>query len=182
MHSTWFRSTILRLFEFLQIKEVGSNCWGEPILQKVWIIWSPLLSFNFVSFMDANSLPFIRFQWILHDSWLLFSEFWNFHKLKRGDLISGGNQFCRKSELFGPSLLYFNFESFTDPNSWSFIRFQCSLHDSVVLFSKSWSIYKLKTGDLISEGNQFCRKSELFGPLFGISILKVLWTQIFHHS
>ena len=79
-------------------------------------------------------------------------------------------------------LLYFNFKSFTDPNSSSFIRFQCILHDSGVLFSESWNFYKLKRGDLISGGNQFCRKSELFGPPFCISILKVLWIQIHLHS
>ena len=102
MHSAWFRSTFLRVLKFLQIKEGGPNFWVEPILQKVWIIWSPLLYFNFKCFQDLNSLSFIRFQCILHDSGVLFSEPWNFYKLKRGDLISGGNQFCRKSELFGP--------------------------------------------------------------------------------
>ena len=102
MHSAWFRSTFLRALKFLQIKEGGPNFWGEPILQNVWIIWSPLLYFNFKSFMDPNSSSFIRFQCILHDSGVLFSESWNFYKLKRGDLISRGNQFCRKSELFGP--------------------------------------------------------------------------------
>ena len=30
--------------------------------------------------------------------------------------------------------------------------------------------------------NQFCRVGELFGPPFGITILKVLRTQILHHS
>ena len=102
MHSAWFRSTFLRALKFLQIKEGGPNFWGEPILQKVWIIWSPFPYFNFKSFMASNSLSFIRFQCILHDSGVLFSESWNFYKLKRGDLISWGNQFCRKSELFGP--------------------------------------------------------------------------------
>ena len=101
MHSAWFRSTFLRVLKFLQIKEGGPKFWGEPILQKNWIICSPLLYFNFKSFTDPNSLPFIRFQCILHDWGVLFSESWNFYKLKRGDLISGGNQFCRKSELFG---------------------------------------------------------------------------------
>ena len=110
----------LRALKFLQIKEVESNFWGEPTLQKVWIIWSPLL--------------------------------------------------------------YFNFESFMEPNSWSLIRIQCILHDSGVLFSESWNFYKLKRGDLISGWNQFCRMSELFGPPFCISILKVLWTQILRHS
>ena len=102
MHSAWFRSTFLRVLKFLQIKEGGATFWGQPILQKVWIIWSPLLYLNFKSFVDPNSLSFIRFQLILHDSGVLFSESWNFYKLKRVDLISGRNQFCSKSELFGP--------------------------------------------------------------------------------
>ena len=102
MHSASFRSTFLRVLKFLQIKEGGPNFWGEPILQNVWIIWSPLLYFNLKSSMDPNSPSFIRFQSILRERRRLFSESWNFYKLKREDLISGGNQFCRKSELFGP--------------------------------------------------------------------------------
>ena len=102
MHSAWFRSTFLRVLKFLQIKEGGPNFWGEPILQKIWIIWSPFLYFNFKSFMDPNLSSFIRFQCIPHGSVLPLSESWNFYKLKMGDLISWGNQFCRKSELFGP--------------------------------------------------------------------------------
>ena len=74
----------------------------EPILLKVWIIWPLLLYFSFKSFMDRNSSSFVRFQWILHDSGVLFSESWNFYKLKREDLISGENQSCRKSESFVP--------------------------------------------------------------------------------
>ena len=120
MHFVWFRTTFLMVLKFLQIKEGEPTFWGEPILQKVWNIWS--------------------------------------------------------------SLLYFNFKSFTGPNSSSFIRFQCNLHDSGVLFSESWNFYKLKRGDLVSGGNQFCRKSELFGPPFCISILKVLSTQFLRHS
>ena len=102
MHCAWFRSTFLRVFQFLQNKEGGPNFLVEPILKNVRIILSLLLYFNFISFMDNISSSFIRFQCILHDSGLLFSESWNFFKLKRGDLVSGGNQFCRKSELFGP--------------------------------------------------------------------------------
>ena len=102
MHSGWFRSTFFRVLKFLQIKEGGPNFWGEPILQKVWMIWCPLLYWNFKSFVDPNSSSFIRFQCILDDSEALFSESWNFYKWKRGDLISGGNQFWRKSEMFGP--------------------------------------------------------------------------------
>ena len=120
MYSSWFRSTFLRVFKFLQIKEGGPNFWGEPIFQKVWII-------------------------------------------------------CF-------SILYLNFKSFGDPNSLSFIRSQCILHDWGVLFSEPWNFYKLKTVDLISGGNQFCRRSKLFGPPFCISILKVLWAQILCHA
>ena len=32
----------------------------------------------------------IRFQYILHDLAVIFSDFQNFHKLKRGDLIYRG--------------------------------------------------------------------------------------------
>ena len=146
MHSAWFRSTFLKVLKFLQIKEGGYNFWGEPILQKVWIIWSRFLYFNFKSFMDPNSSLSIRFRYILHDLGVLYSEIWSFYQLKMGDIISGGNQFFRKSELFDPLLLYFNFKSFLDPNSSSFIKFQCILHNSGVLYSESWNFFKLKRG------------------------------------
>ena len=92
----------LGVLKLLQIKEWGLNFWGEPILQKVIFISSPLLYFNFKSFMDTISASFIRFQCILHGQKVLFTESSNFNILKKGDLISGGNPFCRKSELFGP--------------------------------------------------------------------------------
>ena len=101
MHSTCFRSTLLRVFKFLQIKQWWSSLWGKTILQKVWIIWSPLLYFHFISFKYPISSSFIRFKYILHDSGVLFLVFWNFYKSKREDLISGGHQFWRMSELFG---------------------------------------------------------------------------------
>ena len=46
MRSAWFTSMFLRVFKFLQIKEGGPNFLGEPILQKIWIIWFALLYFN----------------------------------------------------------------------------------------------------------------------------------------
>ena len=162
MCSVWFRGFFLK---FLQIKEGEPNFWGEPLLQKVWIIWSPLPYFNLKSFMDPNSSSFIRFQCILHDSGVLFSESWDFFKSKTGDIISGGTNFAESLNYLDP-LFYFNFKSFMDPNSSSFIRFQSILHGPGVLFSDSWNFYKSKTGDLISGGNQFWRKSELFGPSF----------------
>ena len=98
-----FRSTFLRVLKFLQIKDGRPNIWGEPILQHVLIIQSPFSYFNLRSSMDPNSSSFIRFQCFLHDSEVLFPESWNFQKSKRGNLISGGNQFCQMSELFAPS-------------------------------------------------------------------------------
>ena len=94
MQSAWFRRTFVTVLKYLQIK--------EPILQKVWIIWSPFLYFNLKSFTDPNSSSFIRFQRILHDSRILFSKSWNIYKLKKEDLIFGWNQFCKKSELLVP--------------------------------------------------------------------------------
>ena len=57
-------------------------------MQKVWIIWSPLLYFYFKSFLDPNSSSFIRFECILHDSGVLLLEYLDFYKLKKEDLIS----------------------------------------------------------------------------------------------
>ena len=158
MHFVWFRSTSLRVFKFVQIKVGGSNFWWEPILQNVWIIWSPLLYFNFKSFLDPNSSSFNRFQCILYDSGILRSGFSNLYKLKRRDLISGGSQFCRVSELFGPHFCISILKSSMDPNYSSFIRFQSILLESERLFLKSWNFYKLKRGDLISRG--ICRMSD----------------------
>ena len=128
MHSAWFRSTFLRVLKFLQIKDGGPNFWGEPILQNFWIIWCPLLYFNFTSFLDPNSSSFTTFQCILYDSGVLFSQSWNFYKLKMGDLISGEPILQNVWIIWAP-LLYFNFKSFLDPNFSSFIRFRCILHD-----------------------------------------------------
>ena len=64
----------LKVLKFLQIKQGEPNFLGEPILQNVRIIWSPRLYFKFKSFMGPNSSSLIRFQCILHDSGVLFSE------------------------------------------------------------------------------------------------------------
>ena len=130
----------LILFKCPQIKEWGPGFWGELILQQVWIIWSPLLSFMFKSLKDPNSSWFIRFKCILYHSGEVFSEFRNFCKLRRGDLISWHSQFCRTGELFGPPSVF----------QFLLIRFQCILYDSKVLFSEFWNVQKSKKGHLIS--------------------------------
>ena len=144
--------------------------------------------------MDPNSSSFIRFQCIPHDWGVLFSQFWNFYKLKRGHLVSGGNQFCRKlkrgdlisggnqfsikSELFGPPFCISILKVLQtqilrhslDIYAFCMIQEYCS--QTLKISRNKWG------GDLISGGNQFWRKSELFGPPFCISIWKVLWNQI----
>ena len=182
LDSAWFRSTFLGVLKFLHIKKGWPNFSGEPILQKVSIICSPVLYFNLKSFMDRNSSSFVRFQCILHNSGLLLSETWNFYKLKRGDLISGGNQFFRKCELFGLpfyiSILKGLWTQFLR-RSLDFNRF-CMIQE---YFSGVLNFCKFKSGDLISleRGNQFCSKSELSGPAFFISILKISTTHILCH-
>ena len=122
----------------------------------------------------------------MHSVWFssTFLRVLKFLEIKEGgDLISGRKSILQKVWIISSPLVYFNFKSFMDPNSSSFIRSQCILHDGGVLLWESWNFYKLKTrGNLISGGKQFCRKSKLFGPPFCISVLKVLWTQIFCHS
>ena len=133
MHSAWFRSTFLRVLKFVQIKEGGPNFWGDPILQNVWIIWSPLLIFNLKSFLDSNSSSFIRFQSILHESGGLFSVL-KFLQIKEGGPNFLGEPISQNVWIIWSPLLYFNLKSFLDQNSLTFIAFQCILHDSGVLF------------------------------------------------
>ena len=125
-----------QVFEiFFKLKRGDLISWGEPILQNGWIIWSPILYFNFRSLNDPNSLSFIRFWFVLCDWAVLFSGFWNFLQIKVGGPNFLGEPILQNSWIFWSPLLYFNFRSLKDSNSLSFIRFQCVLHDKVVLFS-----------------------------------------------
>ena len=163
----------LRILKFLQIKDSGPNFLGEPILQNVWIIWAPLLYFNFKGFSDPNSSPSISFQCILYDSGVLLSGFSNLYKLKRRGFNFWGEPVLKNVWIIWPQLLYLNLQSPMDPNSSSFITFQFIFDESGRLFSESWNFNNLRRGDRISGGNQFCRMSELFIPHFYISILKL---------
>ena len=146
MHPAWLRSNFLRLLKILQIKEGRPYFWGEPSLHEAWIICSPHLYFNLKSFIDQNSLQFIRFQCILPDSGVLLSEFRNFYKLKRRGPNFWGESILQKVWITWSHLLYFNFKSFKYSISSSFIRFQCILPHSGILFSEFWNLYKLKRG------------------------------------
>ena len=70
------------LYIFYKLKRGDLISWGESILQNRLIICSLILYFNLKSFKDPNSSSVIRFQCILHDSGVPFSDFQKFHKLK----------------------------------------------------------------------------------------------------
>ena len=94
-------------------------------------------------------------------------------------LISWEELLLKNSWIVWSPLLYFSFKSFKDPNSLPFIRFQCFLHNSGVLFSLYSTFGKLKRGHQISRESQFCRKSELFSPLFCIYIWNIQGPKFF---
>ena len=146
----------------------------RAISQKLWIIWSNFLYFNFTSFKDTTSSPFVRFQFILHDSRVLFSKSWNFYKLTRVNLISGGETILQKVWFIWSPLLYLDFKSFMDTISLAFIRFQFILQRFRSTFLIILKFLQIKEGGSNFSGKQFCRMSKLFGPPFCISILKVL--------
>ena len=137
MHFGWFRSTLLGLLKFLQIREGEPNFWGEANLRKVWIIWSLLLYFNFKSFTDLHSLSFIT---SMHSAWFrsTFHRVLKYLQIKEGGLNLWGEATLQKVWIILSPLLYFNFKSFTDENSLSFIR---SMHSA---WSKSTFLRVLK--------------------------------------
>ena len=93
--------------------------------------------------------------------------------------VGSGEPILWNSQIIESPLVYFNFKILKDSNFLSFIRFRCILHDWAVLFSVFF--LKWKTEDLISWGQPILQKSNLFGPLSCISILKIWRTQILHH-
>ena len=131
---------------FCKLKRGHLISWWEAVLKNGCIIFPPLLYFNFKSFKGQNSSLFIRFPCALHDSEVILSDFKNFHKLKRRNLISWWDRILQNGWIIWSPLLYFNLKSFEDPNNAPFIRFQSIQNDSGVLFSDFWSFHKLKTG------------------------------------
>ena len=159
MHSAWFRGTFLRALKFLQIKDgdlISEGCGGTNFAESLNYL-VPLLYLYFKSFMHPNSSSLIRFQCILHNSGVLFSESQNLYKLKTGGPNLWGEPILESVWIIWFPLLYFNFESFMESNSLSFISFQCILHDAGVLFPECWNFYKLQRADLISGRNQFAQ-------------------------
>ena len=136
MHFVWFSSSFLIVLKFLQIKEVGPNFWVAPILQKVGIIWRPLLYLNFKSCVDLNSPSFIRFECILHDLRSTFLWVLKFLQIKEGRPNFSGQPILQKVCIIWSPLLYFNFKSIMDPNYWSLIRLQKSTFFRVLKFQQ----------------------------------------------
>ena len=136
MHSAWLRNTFLRFLKFLQIKEGDLIFWGTNSAESLNYLVSPFC-INFKSFKDPNSSSSIRFQCILLEWRVPFSDFWKLPQIKEVDLISWGwgvwgtNSAERLNYLV--PLLYLNFKSFKDPKSFLFFRFQCILHNYGIL-------------------------------------------------
>ena len=137
------QKTVCQSLKFLQIKDGGPNFWGEPNMQKVC---TQILCHS----LDFNAFGVIQEQ---------FPHIFEISQIKEGGPKFWGATYSAESLNFWSSLLYFNFENFMDQNCLSFIIFQCILHDSGVFFSGFWNFYKLKIGDPISGGKQFCRKA-----------------------
>ena len=136
MHSLWFTKSFWDFSNFFKLNRGEPSLWGEPILKKVWIIWYPILYFNFKSFKDPNYSSSIRFQCILLNWRVPFSDFWKLPQIKEGDLISWGGVWGTNSAErlnYLVPLLYLNFKSFKDPKSFLFLRFQCILHNYGIL-------------------------------------------------
>ena len=100
-----------------------------------------------ISILKVLKTRILHHSCILHNSEVYLSCLYIFYKLKRGDLISWGESMLQNRLIICSFILYFNFKSFKDPNSSSFIRFQSILHDSGVLFSDFRKFHKLKTTD-----------------------------------
>ena len=181
MHSAWFRGTFLKLLEFTHIKNGGLNLWGAPILQKGWIICSPVCILNLKVLWTKIPRHSLDFK---HSAYFrsTFIRVFQFLQIKQGARNFWGEPILQKVWIIWFPLLHINFKRFVDPISSSFNRFQCFLHNSGVLFSEFWNFYKLKRGDLISGRKQFCRKSELFGLPFPVSVIKIFCAEILRHS
>ena len=148
MHSAWLRSTFLGVLKFLQIKLWDLISGGNQFCRKSEVFAHPPSCIRILKVLRTEFfLSLVRFQGILLDSRIAFSDFWKFLQIEKGDLISGGEPILQKVFIFWSPFQYFTFKSFTNPNSSSFVRAQKKV------FSDFRNFYKLKRGDLISGGS-----------------------------
>ena len=134
MHSTWFSSTFVSFLKFSQINEGGPNflgnqfcrtaeLFGPPFCISIWEIWGTQILRHSV---DFNAFYMIQ---------QYFVSFLKFFQIKEGGPNSLGEPILQNGWIIWSPLLYFNLRNLRDPNSSSFSRFQCILHDSAVLLS-----------------------------------------------
>ena len=98
------------------------------------------------------------------------SRFLKFVQIKEGDLISWGEGTNSADQLnYLLRLLYLNFDSFKDPNSFLFLRFQCILHGYVVL-SKTFHISTNYT-----EGTRFLGRTNSAASLNYLILLSFMF-------
>ena len=182
MHSTWFSSTFLRFLKFPQIKEwepyfIG---WTNSAERLNYLVPPSVFQLK-KNLMNQSSSFFSRFYCILlHVSAVFLSDFKNFLQLKRVDLISLGGPFLQNGWIIWSPLLYFNFKSWKDSKSLSFVRFQFVRHDTAVFFTFFWNLQRLQNVDLISwGGNELCKMTEW---RICISLAKTSRTEIVSHT
>ena len=145
MHSAWLRSTFLRVLKYLQIKEVDLIFGGNQFWKKSELFLTPFC----ISILKVLSSKFLRHSLDFNAFCMIkenFSQSFEISTNWRGGSNFWGEPILQKVLIIWSSLLYFNFKNFIDPNSSSFIRFQCILHNSGALSSESYNFYKLKGG------------------------------------
>ena len=153
---------------------MGNQFWKTPEL------FGPLFCISILKFFKTQTI-----RHSLHFNVFCMTQekfFLQFLHIKEGGSNISGEPIMKNVWIIWSLLLYFNFKIFLDPNYTSFITLKCILHDSGEIFPESWNFYISRREDLISGVNQLWKMSELFGPSFCISILKVLWTHVLHHS
>ena len=80
----------------------------QALLKKSWIIWSPLLYFDFKTFKDPNSSSLIRFPCVLYDSEHFFCQTLEYSTKEGGPNFWGGTNSAKSlNYLAHPSVFQF---------------------------------------------------------------------------
>ena len=101
MHFAWFRSNFLRVLKFLEIKHWVPISWETNFGE--YLNYLVLLSvFQSQTFYGPKF--FVIHYISRYSAWFrsIYLRVLNFLEIKEGGAKSGGNHFCRMSELFRP--------------------------------------------------------------------------------
>ena len=138
MHSSWFRSTFKEPWNLYKLKSWALIFWRSQFGRKSELFGLPFC----ISFLNTlwtqihnHSLDFNAFCMIQE----YFSRVLKFLQINMEGPNFSREPILQKVWITWFLFLYFNFKRFMDPNSSSFIRFQCISHDSGILFSESWN-------------------------------------------